>query len=123
MYITNIRNTFQRLTCTDSQIPSRETSVKAFAEPDSDRCFVRLLDRYLPLLPTDSEFVYMRPCALFPDDRSKPAYANQRVGINTLKKIVENITCEAGVSGHYTNHCPRKLPVKSLAILLSLLKS
>ena len=80
--------------------------VRAYAKPDSDRCYVRLLDRYLPLLPPDCEYLYMRPCLSFPKDPSQLAYCRQRVGVNVLKKFVDNITSAAGASG-YTNHCLR----------------
>ncbi|XP_011408773.1 PREDICTED: uncharacterized protein KIAA1958-like [Amphimedon queenslandica] len=78
--------------------------VAAYAQPGSSRCLVSLLDRYLPLLPSGTEHVYMRPAKEFSAD--SPAYYRQRVGINTIKKFVHLITSGAGLVG-YTNHCLR----------------
>ena len=89
---------------TDSK--AKNKVVRTYARPDSDCCLVRLLDMYICLLPPGSDYFYMRPCKSFPVNPSQPAYCRQRVGINQLKKFVQTITCEAGVSG-YTNHSLR----------------
>ena len=60
--------------------------VKAYAQPASEQCLVKLLDRYLSLLPVGSDYFYLRPCKDFPTDASRPAYSRQRVGINQLLK-------------------------------------
>ena len=83
---------------TDSK--AKNKVVRAYVRPESDCCLVRLLDTYIHLLPPGSDHFYMCPC------KSQPAYCRQCVGINQLKKFVQTITCEAGVSG-YTNHSLR----------------
>ena len=80
--------------------------VKAYAHPGSERCLVKVLDSYLPLLPVGSTYLYLRPCKCFPSDASEPSYSRQRVGINQLKSIVSNVSSTAGVTG-YTNHSLR----------------
>ena len=80
--------------------------VKAYARPGSERCVVKLLDRYLPLLPVGSTYFYLRPCKCFPSDVSQLAYCRQRVGINQLKKIISTVSSTSGTSG-YTNHSLR----------------
>ena len=77
--------------------------VKAYAQPQSSHCLVLLLDKYLPLLPEDTLLVYMHPLQKFPCTELAPAYAKQRVGVNTLKRFLQMITSGAGLSG-YTNH-------------------
>ena len=62
---------------TDSK--AKNKVVRSYARPGSDRCLVRLLDRYIRLLPPGSDYFYMRPCGSFPIDPSKPAYCRQRV--------------------------------------------
>ena len=41
-------------------INSKNKTVKAFALPQNDRCVVKLLDKYLSLLPSDALYFYMR---------------------------------------------------------------
>ena len=52
--------------------------VRAYGIPDSERCLVRLLDMYLPLLPPGFDYLYMRPCKTFPIDPSQPAFTTCR---------------------------------------------
>ena len=89
---------------TDHKIKNKV--VRAYARPDCNHCLVAILDKYIPLLPPETSYMYMRPLQKFPSNSSSPAYARQRVGINQLKKFLSNITTEAGFSG-YTNHSLR----------------
>ena len=49
----------------------------------------------------------MRALERLPTDSEKPWYVNQRVGVNTLKVIVPDLTRSAGLQECYTNHCLR----------------
>ena len=80
--------------------------VRTFAQPDSSRCVVKLLDLYLSHLPKDAPFLYMRPVDKAPTD-GKPWFVNQRVGVNTLKSFVPRICGVAGFPKRYTNHSLR----------------
>ena len=84
--------------------------VRAYALPGNDRCLVKLLDMYLPLLPSGSQYVYMRPLKAFPTD-SEPGYSKQRVGVNQLKKFLPTIASKADSELHFTNHCLRATAV------------
>ena len=53
----------------------------------------------------------MRPLDHKPVDPSKPWFCNARVGVNTLKKIIPNLSLEAGIGVHYTNHSLRATAV------------
>ena len=56
--------------------------VRAYAQPGSDRCVVKLLDTYMALLPPSSPYFYPRALNEFPRDPSKSCFVNQRVGVN-----------------------------------------
>lgn len=92
-------------------INSTSKSVKAYAQPGSDRCLVKLLDLYLSKLPPDPPALYMRPLDHKPVDNKKPWFCNARVGINTLKKVVPNLSEDAAINVHYTNHSLRATAV------------
>ena len=89
----------------DSKAKNKE--VRLYAQPESDRCLVHLLDTYLALLPVGVKFFYLHPCKEFPSDPTKPAYTRQRIGINKLKDILSVISSTSGVTTRYTNHCLR----------------
>ena len=88
-------------------INSKNKTPRAFAIPGSLRCVVKLLDRYLSLLPPDSPSFYMRALNEFPIDPSKSAFTKQRVGVNTLKNILPMLSQKSGIDVHYTNHSLR----------------
>lgn len=90
---------------------SKNKVVRCYAKPGSDRCLVKLLDTYIQLLPADSTHLYMRPRSTFP---LEPAYCRQRVGINTIKKFVAEITTALGDDSGYTNHCLRATSVSRM---------
>ena len=70
-------------------IHSVNKKVKVYAQPDSDRCIVHLLDCYIhSKLPEDSPGFYLRPLERVPVDGTKPWYCRSRIGVNTLKKFV-----------------------------------
>ena len=88
-------------------INMRSKKVRAYAVPGSERCIVKLLDTYLPLLPSNSPNFYMRALEKFPSDPKKCCMTNQRVGINMLKNILSELSEKAGLETHYTNHSLR----------------
>ena len=86
-------------------INSRSTSVRVFASPEGKHCAVRVLDAYIQKLPEFSDDFYLRPLSKTP--HSGPWYARAKVGVNTLKNFMPDLSKEAGLSVHYTNHSLR----------------
>ena len=79
-----------------------------YAQPESERCLVKLLDMYIPKLPQECAFFfYARPLAKFSSDPKKPSFAKQRLGVNALKKIILDLSTKSGTDVHYTNHSLR----------------
>ena len=85
-------------------INSKNKTVKAFALPGNDHCVVKLLDRYLSLLPSDASYFYMRAKDKAPPSQSVSSFANQRVGIDVLKNILTELSEKSGIQVRYTNH-------------------
>ena len=78
-------------------------SCRVYAQPGSERCVVRLIDLYIAKLPENPPAFYLRPLdKVLSDD--KPWYCKSRVGVNKLKTIITEISVEAGLPVHYTNH-------------------
>ena len=80
---------------------------RAYAQVDSERCIVKLLDTYFAKLPPNALYFYMRPLEKVPADDSKPWYGKQRVGINTMKEVLSKLSLESGCGVRYTNHSLR----------------
>ncbi len=82
--------------------------VKVPKSPDEDRDLVRLYKKYVGLLPkpTKVSALYRYPLS---SSRCMPCqwYSEKPIGVNCLKKMVANLTKEAGLSGRYTNHSLR----------------
>ncbi len=88
-------------------INSTNKCVRFYAQPGSDRCLVKLLDKYLSLLPAGASHFYMRALDKFPSNPEKPCFVNQRVGVNQLKKVLTDLSVNSGISVRYTNHSLR----------------
>ena len=43
----------------------------------------------------------------FNPDPMKPSYGKQRLGVNSLKKLIPELSAKAGIDVHYTNHSLR----------------
>ena len=86
-------------------INSHSKTVKAFASPGGNHCIVRVFDAYIQKLPDFPDDFYLRPLLQTP--HSGPWYARAKVGVNTLKKILPELSKEAAVGVHYTNHSLR----------------
>ena len=73
------------------------------------RCPVRIIDKYMSLLPPVREHrkanFYLRSLEWF-----TPAqwYGEQAVGLNTLRKIMTDITKRGNLEGFFTNHSLRR---------------
>ena len=85
-------------------INAKNKTVRAYAVPGSERCLVKLLDFYLALLPPTSPYFYMQGLEIFPTDLSKSAFKKQRVGVNTLKNMLPDLSRKSGIGVHYMNH-------------------
>ena len=88
-------------------INSKNKTVKAFALPGKDYCVVKLLDKYLSMLPSDASYFYMRAKDKAPPNPSMSSFMNQRVGINVLKNMIPELSVKSGIQVSYTNHSLR----------------
>ena len=86
-------------------IHSSNKVVKAYANVESCKCVVKILD--LKKLPSEPKAFYLRPVSSIPKDSDKPWFINSPVGINTLNSILSTISQQAGVNTQYTNHSLR----------------
>ena len=86
-------------------------SCRVYAQPGSERCVVRLIDLYIAKLPENPPAFYLRPLDKVPSSDDKPWYCKSRVGVNKLKTIITEISVEAGLQVHYTNHSLRATAV------------
>ena len=65
---------------------------RAYAQVNSERCIAKLLDTYFAKLTPNALYFYMRPLEKVPADDSKPWYGKQRVGINTMKEVLNKMS-------------------------------
>ena len=86
---------------------STNKSVRAYAQPGSNRCIVKLLDTYMALLPPGSPVFYLRALNEFPSEPNKSCFVNQRVGVNWLRNILPDLSQKSGCGVRYTNHSLR----------------
>ena len=106
--------------------------VRAYADPDSEDCLVKLLDFYIKKLPENPPGFYLRPLEHAPEDPLKPWYAKVKVGVTTLKGFLPEISEKVGIgvrlgipiirNVQQLSHvcmrmeCQKKLYLKSLGI-------
>ena len=82
--------------------------VWVYPSSDKTRCPVRLIDKYISLLPpvrkSKKDNFYLRSL-----ERVSPAqwYGEQVVGLNTLKKVIATLAEDANLQGFFTNHSLR----------------
>ena len=88
-------------------IHSSNKVVKAYANVESCKCVVKILDLYLKKLPSEPKAFYLRPVSSIPKVPDKPWFINSPVGINTLNSILSTISQQADVNTQYTNHSLR----------------
>ena len=72
---------------------------------------MKLLDFYIKKLPENPPGFYLRPLERAPEDPLKPWYAKVKVGVNTLKGFLPEISEKAGIGVRYTNHSLRATAV------------
>ena len=77
--------------------------VRAYAQPSSDRCPVRILDLYLSKLPPGSTAFYMQPKQRVPES-GQSRYKSTTVGVNPLKNMMTKISELGGLPIKYTNY-------------------
>ena len=74
---------------------------------NSNRCPVRLIDKYLSLCPP-----YYKKSNFYLQSLQKPIpsqwYAEQVVGQNTIGKVVQKLMSDAKIEGFFTNHSARR---------------
>lgn len=79
-------------------------------ECDSERCHVRILDKYLQALPSDAiknDVFYLQPLAQVPSNPCAPWFKNIPVGKNSLGKMIKRMCNNVGISEGFTNHSLR----------------
>ena len=80
--------------------------VDVYPIPNSQRCPVKVIEKYMSLLPPQ------RSCPAFylqPLKNVTPTcwFQNSPVGVNKLQQVVKNVCEKAGLPGRYTNHSLR----------------
>ena len=77
---------------------------------DSERCHVKILDKYFISLPpntVENDTYYLQPFCDVPTKLSAPWFKSVPIGRNKLGKIMKSMCEKAGISGGYTNHSLR----------------
>ena len=93
-----------KITNTDSKMSISKTKLQSgFSLPGNNRCIVKLLDKYLSLLPPENTPVHESK-EKFTVDVSVSSFTNQRVGINSILNILSELSKKSGISVRYTNH-------------------
>ena len=76
----------------------------------SEACHVKILDRYLQVLPSeavDKDVFYLTPLPKVPTDTTRPWFKTIPVGKNRLNTMLKEMCAEAGITANYTNHSLR----------------
>ena len=95
--------------------------VRVFAEPESDKCPVQILDTYLSKLPENPPAFYLQWLPRVPEDTSRPWYKRVRVGINPLKMMATISEC-TNLPVRYTNHSLRATAATRMLLGCSLVE-
>ena len=80
---------------------------RAYAQPKTGKCPVRILDLYISKLPSNPKAFYMQPLQVAPVDQGKAWYKTTPMGVNTLKNMMPRVSELAGLRNRYTNHSLR----------------
>ena len=80
---------------------------RAYAQLESDKCPVRILDLYLSKLPSNPKAFYLQPLPEAPMDPGKSWYKTTPMGVNSLKMMMPRVSELAGLRNRYTNHSLR----------------
>ena len=94
---------------TDGQVFLRCTKAKQvdmYGSDDEGRCPLCIILKYLSLLPKEktSSVFYLQPRKKF---FGRSWYINKPCGVNKLRDIVQDMCCEVGLPGFYSNHSSR----------------
>ena len=92
---------------------AKECVVYSNGMVDSEKDLVQLYKKYCSHRPKSgkSNAFYLKPMNCPTNDIW---YCDQPMGVNTISKVVANLTKLCGVSGHYTNHSLRRTAVSRL---------
>ncbi len=85
----------------------KNKTVKSYANTNSDKCLVRIVDFYRSKIPANPKAFYLRPLEKIPSDPDKPWFVNTPVGINTLNNLVRSMCEKVDNLPKYTNHLLR----------------
>ena len=88
-------------------INTQNKVIRAYALPGNRKCIVKMLDKYLSLLPPDAPYFYMRANEKFCEEQAGSTFTRQRVGVNMLKTVLPLLSKESGIEVRYTNHSLR----------------
>lgn len=90
-----------------AEVGQENKVVRCYAQLDSSRCPVLILDRYLSKLPPNPPAFYMQWLVKTPIDSSRPWYKSTPVGVNPLKSMMPKMSELASLPVRYTNHSLR----------------
>ena len=79
-------------------------------ESSSSKCHVKILDKYLQVLPPDAssnDVFYLKPLKSVPLDSDAPWFSSVPIGKNKLNGLLKEMCAEAGITGNFTNHSLR----------------
>lgn len=86
-------------------------------ERDSPRCHVKILDKYLAVIPPDAkenDVFYLKPLSRLPSNPSLPWFTKSPIGKNRLSEMLKEMCKDAGISGNFTNHSLRAYGASTL---------
>ena len=96
-----------------------ESDAKIFSVPGSDRCPVKTINNYLAHLNPASDALFQRPrdseSAKFNPAGEKIWYCNTQLGTTSLNNMMKQMSKQAGIKPHLTNHCLRATSVTALS--------
>lgn len=79
-------------------------------ESSSRKYHVKILDKYLQVLPADAsskDVFYLNPLKSVPLDPDAPWFSSIPVGKNKLNGLLKEMCMKAGITGNFTNHSLR----------------
>ena len=86
---------------------SERKEVWVFPNKESEKCCVKLVEKYLKLCPP-----YQKRTNFYLHSLARPTpnqwYSEQVIGQNTLAKTVKRLLSEANIDGYFTNHSCRR---------------
>jgi hypothetical protein len=89
-------------------------STNAFIENiNQDNCPVKMIETYLSHLNSQNNYLWQRPLSTF-RDQDVTWYANQKIGVNTIAKMMPTISENLQLSRRYTNHSLRATAITIL---------